>query len=64
MTGYADETEYDYIVCCFCDNQWAHGTVVCPTCHEYKGLMTQEQWDAYLGDLYNTPDAPEPERLI
>lgn len=34
-------------ICVFCDN--AVEGIVCPTCHEYKGLMPIEEWEDYTG---------------
>lgn len=28
------------LVCVFCENIYEAGTVVCPECNEYKGMMT------------------------
>lgn len=48
------------LVCVFCMNIWESGTIVCPDCREYKGLMPlnretldyldedPEEWKEYL----------------
>lgn len=28
------------LVCVFCENIYEAGTIVCPECREYKGMMT------------------------
>lgn len=37
-------------VCVYCD-RGVEG-VVCPTCHEYKGLMAVEEWEDYTGEVW------------
>jgi hypothetical protein len=29
----------NHTICSFCLNIWDIDTIVCPTCHEYKGIM-------------------------
>lgn len=28
------------LVCVFCENTYDEGTIVCPVCKDYKGMMT------------------------
>lgn len=38
-------------VCVFCDNTTS--LWYCPSCHEYKGLMTIEDWESYTGEVWD-----------
>lgn len=29
--------------CIFCSSLWNEGTIVCPICKDYKGIMTQSE---------------------
>lgn len=42
--------EGDTMVCVFCDN--LTDMPYCPTCQEYKGLMTIEDWESYTGETW------------
>lgn len=46
-------TAHDHKVCCFCDNEVGLDSIVCFTCHEYKGIMTVEAYEDYLGGSYD-----------
>jgi len=43
-------SDLDTKVCCYCDE----GTVrmACPSCGEYKGLMSIEDWESYTGEVW------------
>ena len=45
-------TAYDFHVCCYCDRALDLDTRVC-TCGEYKGIMTVEYWEQYLGMVWS-----------
>jgi hypothetical protein len=36
------------LVCVFCDNSTT--LPYCPSCQEYKGLMTIDAWESYTGE--------------
>jgi hypothetical protein len=44
-----DKSKYGFVVCSFCDNSLSFDAKWCPTCHEYKGIMTVEQYEDYFG---------------
>jgi hypothetical protein len=45
----AKVTAHAHLVCVFCDNELPADARVCGTCREYKGVMTVEAWQEYLG---------------
>lgn len=38
-------------VCVFCDTE-THSPA-CRRCHEYKGLMTIDEWESYTGEVWD-----------
>lgn len=38
-------TIHDHLVCCFCLRDVPLETIVCMACHEYKGIMTAEDFE-------------------
>jgi hypothetical protein len=42
------DTQYNFKVCCFCSSEVSLDTRVC-SCGDYKGLMTVEAYEEYLG---------------
>lgn len=55
------DTDYDFVVCVYCDRTHPMGTVVCKPCGEYKGIMTVEAWEDYLGlSWYGEMEDDEP----
>jgi hypothetical protein len=46
-------THHDHLVCVFCDNELPSDARVCMTCREYKGVMTVEAWQDYLGRTWD-----------
>jgi formate dehydrogenase maturation protein FdhE len=43
------ERKMEQKVCVFCETLWNYGTIVCPTCKDYKGIMTRSEAESYLG---------------
>lgn len=41
------------MICAFCD-YGVYG-LVCPMCHDYKGMMTLAEWEAYTGETFDSP---------
>ena len=35
--------------CVFCEVLWNYGTIVCPSCKDYKGIMPKTEAESYLG---------------
>lgn len=44
-------TNWTRVVCCYCEGDYPLNTRVCPSCHEYKGIMTIEDFEANYGPL-------------
>lgn len=40
----------DTMVCVFCDQDTT--LPYCPSCQEYKGLMTIAEWESYTGEVW------------
>lgn len=40
----------EMMVCVFCDQSTS--LRYCALCHEYKGLMTVKDWEAYTGETW------------
>ena len=38
------------MICAYCDSM-VDG-MICPDCHEYKGLMSIEEWESYTGEVW------------
>ena len=47
------DTAYDFVVCVYCEREHPLHTRVCTPCHEYKGIMTVEAWEDYMGTLWD-----------
>lgn len=43
-------SDLDRKVCVFCDQDTT--SYACPTCGEYKGLMSIEEWESYTGETW------------
>jgi hypothetical protein len=39
------------LICCFCEKTYSSEIRICGFCHEYKGLMTIENFDKVYGRL-------------
>lgn len=49
------ESHDEKLVCVFCDTDGInedHGTPYCPTCREYKGVMTVTHWEETTGEMW------------
>ena len=46
------ESEYDMLICVYCDRDLPGDATWCGLCHEYKGLMTVEAWEKYTGESW------------
>ena len=46
------DTAYDFVVCVYCEREHPLDTRVCLPCHEYKGIMTVEAWEDYMGMVW------------
>jgi predicted amidophosphoribosyltransferase len=45
-------TTHNHLVCCFCERDLDLDATWCPMCHEYKGIMTTEDFEAYLNTTF------------
>lgn len=43
------DTAYDFVVCVYCERDLPDDSKWCPFCREYKGIMTVEAWEDYMG---------------
>lgn len=53
------ESEYDMLICVYCDRDLPGDATWCGLCHEYKGLMTVEAWEKYTGESWFGEDDSE-----
>jgi len=38
-----DRKKEEMLVCVYCENTYEDGTIVCPECNEYKGMLPIEE---------------------
>ena len=43
-------SDLDVRVCVFCDQDTT--SYACPSCGEYKGLMSIAEWESYTGEVW------------
>jgi hypothetical protein len=43
-------SDLDTKVCVYCDTSTVR--MACPSCGEYKGLMSIEDWESYTGEVW------------
>lgn len=48
--AYERLSDLDTKVCVYCDCETAR--YACPSCGEYKGLMSIEDWESYTGEVW------------
>lgn len=49
------DSDYDFLICVYCDRDLPGDATWCSLCHEYKGLMTVEAWEKYTGEKWFDP---------
>lgn len=48
--AYERLSDLDTKVCVYCDCETSR--MACPSCGEYKGLMSIEDWESYTGEVW------------
>jgi hypothetical protein len=48
--AYERLSELDAKVCVYCDRSTVR--MACPSCGEYKGLMSIDEWESYTGESW------------